>query len=197
LELVGYFFRVIIKDASMQYDAVLLNAVRRMEGQALAEIYDEYFPTLHKYVRRTCSDPHLADNIDGDVFARLLDQLSAGKGPNANLRSYLFTATQNLLVDQVRYLHRRAPLEVVDASLSDGLPAHLQSENRILLERIVQAIQDELTENQRQVITLRFLEGYSLRETAALLGKSVNRIKAAQNRAITTLRRCLEQWGMA
>jgi len=53
----------------MQYDASLLNAVRRMEGQALAEIYGEYFPALHQYVRRTCSDPHLADNIARDVFA--------------------------------------------------------------------------------------------------------------------------------
>jgi RNA polymerase sigma-70 factor (ECF subfamily) len=139
-------------------------------------------------------DPHLADNIVGDVFARLLDQLSCGKGPRANLRSYLFTATQNLLVDQVRYLHRRAPLEVLDVSVSNGMPAHLQSENEILLETLVQAIQDELTENQRQVILLRFAEGYSLRETASLLGKSVNLIKTTQNRAINTLRKHLCQW---
>lgn len=97
-------------------------------------------------------------------------------------------------MDQVRYLHRRAPLEVVEVFQPDGLPAHLQSENEILLETIVQAIHEELTENQRQVITLRFVEGCSLQETAALLGKSVNLVKATQNRAITTLRRCLNQW---
>jgi DNA-directed RNA polymerase specialized sigma24 family protein len=86
----------------MQYDAALLNAVRRMEGEALSEIYDEYFPALHKYIRRTCSDSHLADNIVGDVLARLLDQLSWGKGPSANLRSYLFTATQNRAITTLR-----------------------------------------------------------------------------------------------
>src|SRR5512139_2571276 len=170
----------------MQYDAVLLNAIRRMEGEALAEMYDEYFPAIHKYVRRTCSDPHLADNIAGDVFARLLDQLSCGKGPSANLRSYLFTAAQNLLVDQIRQLHRWAPLDVAEISTTDGPPAHIQSENRILLETIVQVIQEELTDYQRRVIALRFVEGYSLQETADILGKSVNIIKATQNRAITT-----------
>jgi RNA polymerase sigma-70 factor, ECF subfamily len=190
------FFFAIIKDVSMQYDAALLNAVRRMEGEALAEIFDEYSPALYKYVQRSFSDPHLADHIVGDVFARLLDQLSCGKGPSTNLRSYLFTATQNLLVDQLRYLQRRASLDVVDLYGMGGMPAHLQSENEILLETIVQAIPEELTENQRQVINLRFVEGYSLRETAALLGKSVNLIKATQNRAITTLRRCLHQWVM-
>jgi RNA polymerase sigma-70 factor, ECF subfamily len=178
----------------MQYDAAILEAVRRMEGEALAEIFDEYSPALHKYVQRSFSDPCLADNIVGDVFARLLDQLSCGKGPSANLRSYLFTATQNLLVDQIRYLHRRASLEVADTFEIDGMPAHLQSENKILLERIAQVIQEQLTEYQRQVIILRFVEGYSLRETAAVLGKSVNLVKATQNRAVTTLRRGLEQW---
>ncbi len=178
----------------MQYDAALLDAVRRMEGKALAEIFDEYSPALHKYIQRSYSDPHLADNIVGDVFARLLDQLSCGKGPSANLRSYLFTAAQNLLVDQVRYLHKRAPLDAIDVFASDGLPAHLQSENEILLETTLRAIHEKLTENQRQVITLRFLEGYSLQETALLLGKSVNLVKATQNRAITALRKSLQQW---
>jgi RNA polymerase sigma-70 factor, ECF subfamily len=178
----------------MKYNDALLNAARRMEGEALAEVFDEFSPALHKYVQRSFSDPCLADNIVGDVFARLLDLFSCGKGPNANLRSYLFTATQNLLVDQIRYLRRRASLEVADALETDGMPAHLQSENAILLETIAQAIQEQLTEYQRQVIVLRFLEGYSLRETADLLGKSVNLVKAAQNRAVTTLRQGLEQW---
>jgi RNA polymerase sigma-70 factor, ECF subfamily len=181
----------------MQYDTALLNAVKRMEGEALAEIFDEYSPALHKYVQRSFSDPHLADNIVGDVFARLLDQLSCGKGPSANLRSYLFTAAQHLLVDQIRQLHRWDSLDVAEISLSDGLPAHLQSENRILLETIVQTIQEELTEYQRRVIALRFVEGYSLRETADILGKSVNIIKATQNRAITTLRKYLDHWAVA
>ncbi len=180
----------------MQYDTALLDAVRRMEGEALAEIFDEYSPALHKYIQRSFSDPCLADNIVGDVFARLLDQLSCGKGPNANLRSYLFTATQNLLIDQMRYFNRRAPLDVVDIFEWDGVPAHLQTENEILLETIIQAIHEQLTEYQRQVIILRFVEGYSLRETAALLGKSVNLVKATQNRAVTTLRRGLEQWSI-
>lgn len=178
----------------MQHNATLLKAVRRMEGEAIAEIFDEYSPALHKYIQRTYSDSRMADNIVGDVFARLLDQLSCGKGPSANLRSYLFATTQHLLVDQIRYLHRRAPLDAADIAMSDGLPAHLQTENEILLESIAQAIQEELTENQRRVIALRFVEGYSLQETATLLGKSVNRIKATQNRAITALRKCLYQW---
>lgn len=178
----------------MQQDTALLNAVRRMEGEALTEIFDEYSPALHKYIQRTYCDPRLADHIVGDVFARLLEQLSCGKGPNANLRSYLFEAAYHLLVDQIRYIHRRVSLDGMESLATDSMPAHLQSEHKILVETLHQAIREDLTEHQRQVILLRFEEGYSLQETAAILGKSVNMIKAAQNRAMVHLRKCLGQW---
>jgi RNA polymerase sigma-70 factor (ECF subfamily) len=67
----------------------------------------------------------------------------------------------------------------------------LTVENRILFERILQAIQNDLTEDQRHVIILRFLEGFSLRETAAILGKHINNVSVNQNRAIAALRKAL------
>jgi RNA polymerase sigma factor (sigma-70 family) len=53
------------------------------------------------------------------------------------------------------------------------------------------AIYANLTEEQKHVIILRFLEGFDLRETAAVLGKEINNIKVIQNRAITKLRESL------
>jgi RNA polymerase sigma-70 factor (ECF subfamily) len=64
-------------------------------------------------------------------------------------------------------------------------------EDRVLLDVLVKAIQNDLTEDQRHVIILRFLEGFSLNETAAILGKEVSHIKVIQNRAITKLRKNL------
>lgn len=179
----------------MQNDVALLDAAKGMNEDALATIFDQYAPALYNYVLRAGGDPLMADHIVGDVFARLLDQLSCGNGPHANLRSYLFEITYHLLVDQVRYGQRRVPLEVAEYLRQDRHPADVQLEDRILFEQVSRAILDELTDYQRQVIVLRFMEGFSLRETAAILGKSVNIIKAAQNRAVVTLRKCLWQWG--
>jgi RNA polymerase sigma-70 factor (ECF subfamily) len=55
----------------------------------------------------------------------------------------------------------------------------------------MQAIREELTEDQRHVIILRFLEGFSLRETAKIVGKQVNYVKVIQNRGIAALRKVL------
>ncbi|HJS20863.1 MAG TPA: sigma-70 family RNA polymerase sigma factor [Anaerolineales bacterium] len=163
-----------------------------MNKDALAKIFDLYAPALYNYALRFCNDTLTADQIVGDVFAKLLDHLSAGHGPGKNLRSYLFEATYHLLVDDARYSHRRAPLEVIDFSRNDGYSADLRLENQILFETVLRIIQHDLTDYQRHVIILRFLEGFSLPETAAILGKSLNVVKAAQHHAIMSLRKAVD-----
>ena len=175
----------------MEADPTLLEAVRMMDQDALARVFDLYAPALYHYALRFCNNALLADNIVGDVFAKLLDKLSCGNGPCANLRSYLFETTYHLIVDEVRYSHRRLPLEVADFLRHDGNSTYISLENQILFQTISQAIQHDLTAYQRHVIILRFFEGFSMRETAAILGKSVSHVKAAQNRAIVTLRKAL------
>lgn len=166
----------------------LLDAVRRMDRDALAEIFDLYSPALYAYVLRLCNDTMMADHIVGDVFAKLLEHLSAGNGPATNLRAYLYQTAYHIIIDEIRYWHGRVSLELVDFLRHDGHSAFLSLENRILFGTVVKAIQNNLTDYQRHVIILRFLEGFSLCETATILGKSVNIIKAVQNRAIVALR---------
>ena len=170
----------------------LLESVRDMDREALVEIFDLYSPALYNYAVHLCNDTSMADFVVGDVFAKLLDQLSAGRGPSTNLRSYLYEMTYHLIVDEVRYSHRRAPFEVVDLIRYDGHTASNSLENQVLFKMIMLAIRNDLTEDQRHVVILRFLEGFSLRETAAIIGKEVNHVKVIQNRAITTLRKALD-----
>ena len=67
-----------------------------------------------------------------------------------------------------------------------------QIEERVLMEALVSAMNSELTDDQRHVIILRFLEDFSLKETAQVIGKEVNNVKVIQNRGITKLRKALE-----
>lgn len=179
----------------METDATLLNAARNMDEDALVEIFDRYASALYNYAYRLCNDPVIADQIVGDVFAKLLEQLSAGHGPTANLRSYLYETTYHRLVDEARYLRRKVPLEVADWLPQSPDLAYSRSEDRIMFEQIVNAIRHDLTDDQRHVIILRFLEEFSLRETAAIMGKTVDHIKVIQNRAIAALRKSLEGGG--
>jgi RNA polymerase sigma-70 factor (ECF subfamily) len=176
----------------MESDLSLLNAAKRMDRDALVRIFDLYAASLYKYALRLCGDPLLADHIVGDVFAKLLDQLASGKGPSSNLRSYLYEMAYHSLVDEARYSRRRVPLDALTSLPPNGHSRLPEGEDPIQLEMIQEAIQHDLTEDQRHVIVLRFLEEFSLRETAAILGKEVNHVKVIQSRALAKLRQALE-----
>jgi RNA polymerase sigma-70 factor, ECF subfamily len=175
----------------MRTEIPLLEAARGMDKEALVEIFDLYSSALYNYALRLCNDPLRADHIVGDVFAKLLDQLSKGSGPSTNLRSYLYETTYHLIVDEARYSHREAPLEVVDFLRYDGQSSVVNLENRMLFDAVIVAIKNHLTEDQRHVMILRFLEGFSLRETADIMGKEVYNVKVIQNRGVAKIRKAL------
>lgn len=176
----------------METDHILLNAARKMDKDALVKIFDLYSSALYKYALRLGGDPVMADHIVGDVFAKLLEQLAAGNGPTDNLRSYLYETTYHRIIDEIRYSHRRVSLEVATWLQHDTDSQSPSLEDQITFKQILHAIQHELSEDQRQVVVLRFLEEFSLRETAAILGKREDHVRVIQNRAIGALRRSLQ-----
>lgn len=172
----------------------LLKAAQKLDEEALTAIFDSFAPAIYKYALRLCHDPIEADNIVGDVFSQLLEQFAGGKGPRTNLRSYLYQTAYHLVVDRSRENKHTAPLEVA-INLQERertVPTATQIEERVLMEALVTAMNSELTEDQRHVIILRFLEDFSLKETAQIIGKEVNNVKVIQNRGITKLRKALE-----
>jgi RNA polymerase sigma-70 factor, ECF subfamily len=176
----------------MDTDQPLLNAARQMDKEALVKIFDLYSVALYRYALRLCGDPLRADHIVGDVFAKLLEQFAAGKGPRDNLRSYLYESTYHRLIDDARSARRWISLEIMPGLRAESNPMFPDWEDRILFKQVLNILQNELTDDQRDVIILRFLEEFSIHETAAIMGKQENHVRVLQNRAIAALRRSLE-----
>jgi RNA polymerase sigma-70 factor (ECF subfamily) len=134
-----------------------------------------------------------ADNVVGDVFARLLDQFARGKGPRTNLRSYLYQIAYHIIVDNARDMHQVVPLDAVLDYQDEKLTITGETEDRALLETVMSSINLDLTTDQRHVVILRFIEGFDPQETANILGKSIDNVKVIQTRAIARLRQVLSQ----
>lgn len=175
----------------MQDETSLLEAASSLDQEALEAVFDEYAPALYKYLVRRGLGSQEADQTVGDVFARLLEKFSEGKGPQTNLRAYLFQTAYHLVVDQSRDQKRAAPLDVAEAVEEETKSVQAQTEESMLLESLASAMERELTEEQRNVIVLRFQEGFSLKETAEIVGKKVNAVKALQNRGMNRLREAM------
>lgn len=176
----------------MTIDVASIQSIRELNPDVLGAVFDYYAPALYKYALRLCRDTIEADQIVGDVFSALLERLSAGKGPETNLRSYLYQVAYHLVVDRARVRNRTAPLDENAPEQSESSVV-FQTENRIMLDALSSAIQNELTDEQRQVITLRFQESFSLQETANIVGRNLNAVKALENRGMKKLRQVLEK----
>jgi RNA polymerase sigma-70 factor (ECF subfamily) len=175
----------------MTDESALIKDAASLDSDALATIFDEYAPAIYKYLLRLGAGSQEADQITGDVFARVLEKFSEGKGPRKNLRSYLFQTAYHLIVDDSRDRQRSTILDVADTVKQDLKPVQSVTEEKILLEKLARIMEHELTEEQRNVIVLRFQEDFSLKETAEIIGKNVNAVKALQNRGINRLREAM------
>jgi RNA polymerase sigma-70 factor, ECF subfamily len=173
-------------------DKILLKAIRKLDQDALTSVFEQYAPLVYKYALRVCHSPLEADDVVGEVFSRLVDCLGKGTGPHENLRAYLYQTAYHVIVDNAR---RRK----YDASPDELLQIHQmedsiqkEAETRHNLQILQAAIHSALSEDQKHVIILRFLEGFNLQETATILGKGVNNIKVIQNRALAKLRQAFD-----
>ena len=123
---------------------------------------------------------------------RMLEAVRSGRPWRTSFSGWLYRIAHNLVIDHYRRRGRASFVDLDDASpiSSETEPFHAV-EARLDGER-VQAALSRLTEEQAEVITLRFLEGLSIAEVALLMDKTEGAIKALQYRAVLALRRVMQ-----
>lgn len=168
----------------------LLERARTFDQEALGKIYDLYSDALYAYAFKHVGSTQLAEDLVAETFQRFLKGLKSGGGPTDHLQAYLYRITHNLITDT----YRREPppaLELEEDRLAeeDQEPAGIVSERQEadLVRRALRLLPPE----QRQVIVLRFLEGWSTLEIAQVMEKSIGAVKAQQHRGLAALQRIL------
>ncbi|MEA3377299.1 MAG: sigma-70 family RNA polymerase sigma factor [Chloroflexota bacterium] len=175
----------------MTDEAALLKRARAYDEKALEEIYEEYAPLMYAYIYRRVGDRMAAESMVGDVFVRMLDAIQSERAWRTSFRGWLYRIAHNLIVDHHRSRPDEpvVPLEGQEVS-SEGDPEEALSE-RVSRKRLLSAVR-QLTPGQQQVLVLRFGEGLTARETAAVMEKSVSAVEALQHRGLAALRRVLK-----
>jgi RNA polymerase sigma-70 factor (ECF subfamily) len=155
----------------------------------LGELYDRYAPRIYTYIYRRVGDAHLAEDLTGDVFVRMMQAIQSERFWRISFRAWLYRIAHNLVVDHYRR-HSAVELELDERLVAaDDDPVSAVAE-RLSRQRLRVAI-SRLTPGQQQVLALRFGEGMKAREVAEVMGKSVGAVEALQHRALAALRRIL------
>ncbi|NJC63635.1 sigma-70 family RNA polymerase sigma factor [Planosporangium flavigriseum] len=178
--------------------AVWLLVERAQAGDAAAfgQIYDRYFDTVFRFVYFRVGNRQLAEDLTADTFLRALKRIGSFTWQGRDLGAWLVTIARNLVADHFksgRYRLEVTTGEVLDAERADSGPEGSPESavvDHITNVALLKAVK-QLNPEQQECIVLRFLQGFSVAETAQTMGKNEGAIKALQYRAVRTLARLL------
>lgn len=172
-------------------EALYISTSKPMNRKALIGIYDQYSTPLFRYAFRLLGDQQLAEDCVSETFSRLIDAVRGGGGPTDNVKAYLYRIAHNWVTDHYRNQHREpTPIDLEhQAGQEHDSPSQTQLLNHQREQLRLALVQ--LPSDQRIVIELRFIEEWSHREIARVLGKSPEAIRSMQYRALAKLRSLL------
>ncbi|HEX9889626.1 MAG TPA: sigma-70 family RNA polymerase sigma factor [Nitriliruptorales bacterium] len=181
--------------ATETLDRAMVDLVERAKTgdvEAFASLYDRYVDQVYGYIYRRVGHRQTAEDLCGDVFLRALRNLSGFQWQGVDLGAWLVTIARNRVHDHFKSARFR--LE----SSTDEFPDHTQptdsrpddpervSMARDMARSLGQAL-DQLKDDHREVIELRFVHGLSVAETAEVMDRTAGAIKALQYRAMRSL----------
>jgi RNA polymerase sigma-70 factor, ECF subfamily len=170
----------------------LLQAAARYDDAAIGELYDRYEAKIYAYIYRRTGEQTLAEDLTGQVFLKMLEAIHNQKAWHSSFSGWLYRIAHNLVIDHYRQRDHQIQVSLDDEpTLPSPDNPEEAAEIKLDAERLRAAI-GRLTEEQAEVISLRFLEGYSINEVAEMMSKTEGSIKALQYRAVSTLRQLLQ-----
>jgi RNA polymerase sigma-70 factor, ECF subfamily len=176
----------------------LVHAAQNGDTKAFGELYDRYVDVVHRYVLFRLGDRSLAEDLTSETFLRALRRISSVSYQGRDVGAWFITIARNLVLDHVKSSRYR--LEVITADVADS-PSWLAGVNSgpehdviaaAIKAELMRCI-DKLNKDQQECIRLRFLQGLSVAETAAHMGRNEGAIKALQHRAVRRLAQLLPE----
>ncbi|MCB0912850.1 MAG: sigma-70 family RNA polymerase sigma factor, partial [Propionibacteriaceae bacterium] len=168
----------------------VLSAAAEGADWAWAELYDEFAPSLLRFITsQGAADP---EDCLGECFVQLVRNLPSFSGDEAAFRAWLFRVARNRVVDAWRAAHRRPVVLTDDVTVVLDTRHHQEPADAELTVRYsVEDVLATLGEDQRAVIVLRVLDQFGVEEVAVILDRSPGAIRALQHRAVRSLREAL------
>jgi len=169
----------------------LVERARSGDAKALEELLASVAPAVERFGLRMCRNPGDADDVLQDTLLTIATHLGDFEG-RSSLLSWVFTLTRTACARRRRGLKNQAHLSDVDAPepRDEAASPEERASDRELAAALTRAL-EALSDEHREVILLRDVEGMTAADTAAALGVSVDAVKSRLHRARESLRTLL------
>jgi RNA polymerase sigma-70 factor (ECF subfamily) len=174
----------------------LVGRAKAGDAEAFGLIYDRYVDNVYRFVYFRVGNRQLAEDLTADTFLRALNRIGSVNWQGRDLRAWLVTIARNRVADHFksgRYRLEVTTGDLLETDREDRGPEGSPEEavlDHITNVALLTAVK-QLNPEQQECIVLRFLQGFSVAETAEAMGKTEGAIKALQYRAVRALARLL------
>jgi len=173
-----------------------LVAAAQQDRACFGAVYERYFELVYGYVARRVRDRTATEDVTSEVFRKALANIDRFKSTGAPFGAWLLRIASNLIADRAKR-QAKDGVRVDEPSLMVGLmsadAANSRQSQQIQLEDaerrawVIRRV-DELPDDQRRVVRMRFAEEKTISEIAAELARSEGAVKQLQFRALQNLR---------
>jgi RNA polymerase sigma-70 factor (ECF subfamily) len=170
----------------------LIELAKQGKESAIVELYRRNVDVIYRYVRARVCDHLVAEDLTAQVFLRALEALPSYQITDKPFCAWLYRIAWARIADYFRRQGRRQEVALTetlpagDPLPGEGLEAEMEWATAVDLVA-------QLTDDQQDVIMLRFIGEMSLAEVAETLGKTPGAVKSLQHRALATISRLLEK----
>ncbi|HJQ47060.1 MAG TPA: sigma-70 family RNA polymerase sigma factor [Amycolatopsis sp.] len=172
---------------------LLLAAAREGDPESLAALYRIYATDVRRYIQTRVANRHLAEDFTSEVFVRILRSLGSVSHQEGKFRGWLITISRNIVIDHFKSRYNRSEIPV--SVLPELGRFEVSAEQAVLRRQLCELVWNglaRLVPDQRDCLRMRFLEGRTVAETAAVLGRSEAAVRQLQHRAMRKLEDLLE-----
>jgi RNA polymerase sigma-70 factor, ECF subfamily len=171
----------------------LVAAAQDGDKDSFAALYRRHLPVVTRFVRLRIRDRHLAEDLTSETFLRAFRALGSAHDQGSDVGAWLVTIARNLIYDHGRSLRSRLEVVGLDVAALAELTPHTGPgvEHTVLAQLDLDEVGRRvatLFPDQRAVIALRFGYDLPVADTATVLDRSPDAVKALTHRAVTALR---------
>lgn len=173
-------------------EAHLIRQAKSGDTEAFAQLYDAYVERVYRYIYFRVSDETTAEDLTSQVFLKAWETLDRYQPGSSPYIAWLYTTARNLVIDHYRARKASVPLEEVAPLASNERTPDEEADIRFDLQAMRKMLQS-LTDEQQQVLILKFIAGLPNKNIAKMMNKREGAIRALQMRALQTLSKRLEE----
>ena len=172
----------------------LVDLAKEGDAEAFGQLYDHYVSGVFRFIYYRVGSQQLAEDLTSETFVRGLRAIQRFNWQGKDFGAWLTTIARNLVADHFK--SSRARLEIVAETIPEGKATVASPEQEVLAlisnEMLFEAV-NSLPNEQRDCILMRFIQGLSIAQTAAALGRSEGAIKQLQLRAVRSLAKTMPE----